>query len=336
MGKQDLWQSDYFDDKRRFADMFNGTLFCGKQVICPKELEEADSKLVHHENSGEALSVIRDKVYKWKGKHISICVLENQSYVDYRMVLRVMMEEAISYIKQQKRIFKIRQEEGDTYKNNEFLSQMKKDEKFIPVITLVLYLGKEPWDGARNLYDVLEIDEELKCLVTNYRLNLFDYHDYQDYSQFETENRYVFELLSRSQEKDKMDEIIRKYLDDYILDKESMKTLFGMLGIRADINKYKKKTEEGVKYHLCKAWDDQKESGRHEGRLEGRLEGARPFIECICKKLRKGKDVTTIAEELDAEVSIIEKIYVTAQKFAPEYDAEKVLQEGNLYMMMGI
>ena len=31
MGRKDLWQSDYFDDKERFADMINGAMFCGKK-----------------------------------------------------------------------------------------------------------------------------------------------------------------------------------------------------------------------------------------------------------------------------------------------------------------
>ena len=334
MGEKDLWQSDYFDDKKRFADMFNGSLFQGNQVIHPKELEEADSKLVHHENNGEAVSVIRDKVYKWKGQHISICVLENQSYIDYRMVFRIMLEEAVSYIKQQKRLFKIRQEEGHKFENHEFLSQMIKDEKFIPVVTLVLYLGKEPWNGARNLYDMLEIENELKPFVTNHKLNLFDYHDYSDFSRFQTENRYLFELVANANDKNKMSEIIEKNMDAYILDRESIKAIFGILGIKEDINKYKKKTEEGVKYILCKAWDDHRESGRMEGERTGRLEGERPFIECICKKLRKGKDINTIAEDMDTEVEVIQKIYETAQKFAPEYDVEKVLQARSECLLM--
>ena len=61
MGKKDLWQSDYFDDKRRFTDMFNGALK-GKQIMNAEELEEVDSKLVHHEKGGEVVNVIRDKV----------------------------------------------------------------------------------------------------------------------------------------------------------------------------------------------------------------------------------------------------------------------------------
>lgn len=46
-----------------------------------------------------------------------------------------------------------------------------------------------------------------------------------------------------------------------------------MLDINEDIDKYKKKTEKGDRYHMCKAWDDHKESGRQEGLKEGLKEG---------------------------------------------------------------
>ena len=102
MGRKDLWQVDYFNDKERFADMINGTMFHGTTIM-----------------------------------------------------------------------------------------------KFIPVITLILYLGKEEaWDGARTLYDLLKIDEELKTFVNNYKINLFDYHEEKDFSKFRTDNRFLFELLS--------------------------------------------------------------------------------------------------------------------------------------------
>ena len=58
MGKEDLWQKDYFDDKKRFADMFNGAFFKGKQVINAEELEEIDSQVVRHKESGEIVNII--------------------------------------------------------------------------------------------------------------------------------------------------------------------------------------------------------------------------------------------------------------------------------------
>ena len=46
MGQQDLYQSDFYDDKNRFADIFNGVLFDGKEVMKPEELETKDSVMV--------------------------------------------------------------------------------------------------------------------------------------------------------------------------------------------------------------------------------------------------------------------------------------------------
>lgn len=297
MGKKDLWQSDYFNDKGRFADMLNGSLFEGEQVVRKEELEEVDSSLVHHEESGNSVNVIRDKVYKWKGKYVSICILENQSYVDYRMVFRVMLEEAVNYVNQQKEAYKKCKASGYKFRSDEFLSRMRKEEKYIPVITLVLYLGKEKkWDGAKSLYEMLEIDEKLKPFVTNHKLNLYDYHNYDEFSKFQTENRFLFELLSNAKDEIRTEKIIKTYLDSENLDKEALKAILGMLDVKVDIEKYKRKTGKGVKYNMCKAWDDHMERGRQEGLQEGRQEGLQEgrqegLLEGRQEGIRKGLDV---------------------------------------------
>lgn len=48
---------------------------------------------------------------------------------------------------------------------NEFLSRMKRTDKFSPVITIVIYYGEEPWDGARSLHEMLNIPNEFKKYV---------------------------------------------------------------------------------------------------------------------------------------------------------------------------
>ena len=90
MGKKDLYQSDFYENHKRFSDVFNGVLFGGQEVMKPEELEEADSVMVSLAKDGGRKKIICDKVRKWKGKYVSIMVLENQSYVDYQMVLRAM------------------------------------------------------------------------------------------------------------------------------------------------------------------------------------------------------------------------------------------------------
>lgn len=73
--------------------------------------------------------------------------------------------------------------------------------------------------------------------------------------------------------------------------------------------------------------EDEYEYGFENGYEEGREEGRRRYlIEGICKKLRKGKKIETIAEELDEDISIIKGVYEIAQKFAPKYDIEEILK----------
>ena len=40
MGKMDVLLKSYLGDARRYADLWNGGLFCGRQIVKAEELEE--------------------------------------------------------------------------------------------------------------------------------------------------------------------------------------------------------------------------------------------------------------------------------------------------------
>ena len=44
MGKDAICMEEFLQDKERFADLFNGSLFLGKKVILPEELLSASEK----------------------------------------------------------------------------------------------------------------------------------------------------------------------------------------------------------------------------------------------------------------------------------------------------
>ena len=51
------------------------------------------------------------------------------------------------------------------------LSPLKKEDRLVPVITLVLYMGEDPWNAAKRLHDLLdfsEIPHELRDYVPDY------------------------------------------------------------------------------------------------------------------------------------------------------------------------
>ena len=58
-----------------------------------------------------------------------------------------------------------------------------------------------------------------------------------------------------------------------------------------------------------------------------REEGAEEkVLSQICRKLRKGKSLEQIADELEEDISDIEPLYEVAQTFAPNYNEEQVFE----------
>lgn len=71
-----------------------------------------------------------------------------------------------------------------------------------------------------------------------------------------------------------------------------------------------------------------REFGRKEGMVAGITAGAdQKLITLICRKLKKQKEVATIADELEEDIETVENICKVAEKFAPEYDVEQIYKE---------
>ena len=70
------------------------------------------------------------------------------------------------------------------------------------------------------------------------------------------------------------------------------------------------------RFEVCKAFADYK--------LEGKLEEKQEhFIMLVCKKLQKNKPAEIIAEEVEEELSDVERI-IAAQKQVGSYDVEEI------------
>ena len=68
MGTKDIETAIFFDDDRRYADLLNGYIFDGKQVIMEKQLYSQDTR-----ETGNHKKTVG--VYK-KGKRYSVSVME--------------------------------------------------------------------------------------------------------------------------------------------------------------------------------------------------------------------------------------------------------------------
>ena len=325
MGKIDEYQFDYLDDNCRFADQVNGALFHGRQIVKPDELEPADAQTVYlgkEAGTRENFKAIVDKTRIWKDRLIHILAIENQTYVDYHMILRNMLSESLSYQRQWKQK-KARHQTAHDLKagTDEFLSGMTSNEKFIPVITLVVYCGTEhPWNGARCLHDLLELDDETRKFVTNYRLNLYDCHEHDTFDEYHTGLRQLFEVVRYGSNKEELRKVMQENKESYSsMDSETKELLEVVAKIRIG-EEYEIMESEEKKYNMCKAFLDMKLEGVQEGRIEGRQEY---LVRGVCIKLQKNKSAETIADELEEDLSEIEKV-IAAQRLVGNYDVEQI------------
>lgn len=110
----------------------------------------------------------------------------------------------------------------------------------------------------------------------------------------------------------------------------------------AQINKEEKRQMEAVLYALaCKFlekqdFDEVKEEFSvtilgeliwNDGVVKGEVKGRKlNLIEMICRKLKKGKLASQIAEELDEDLEETERICAAAGQCAPEYNSERIYQ----------
>ena len=126
---------------------------------------------------------------------------------------------------------------------------------------------------------MLQMDEQVKPFVNDFKLNLFDYHDSTDFSRFQTENRLLFEMLSCQKDKEKMKEVLRRHSADGMVDKESAKAILGIINEKVNLKAIMKKDEHDREvYDMCQAFEDYKEEGREEGAFEMALENAKNLM----------------------------------------------------------
>lgn len=165
MGSKDTATIRYMRQNPVFADAFNYFLFGGAPVIDPGQLEEMDTRELAvpyggEEGVGQPVQRTRDilKVLTAKtDQHMAYLLLgiENQSRIHYAMPVRSLLYDALQYTKQVEEAAASHRKSGD-YKGageDDFLSGFMKDDRLLPVVTLVIYFGKECWDGPLSLHE---------------------------------------------------------------------------------------------------------------------------------------------------------------------------------------
>ena len=279
--KPDIIVKNYWRNKEQFADFFNAVLFDGKQVIKPKELEDLDteeSSVLEHKEYAESIGASRDTVKIRKkstvyGVEFVILGMEGQEHIHYAM--RVMGYDYAAYQKQYV-------DNAAKYKTakslteEEYLSKMKKDDRLVPVITVVVYYGEKPWDGAVSLHGMLHISEEMKPFVNDYRMHLVEARK-NDLKLHNINNRDLFNLLGilldRNGKLQETRDRAINYAREHRVEKTVIMTAAGAANCKIDYNKIARKGDAD----MCTVFEETRREGIAEGEAKGIIETGYEF-----------------------------------------------------------
>ena len=272
MGKIDIGTNEFLREPARVADLLNGFVYHGEERVKPDEGHELRSVLNRREAQGQGSvqTVTADVVTKvGKDMHAMIVVLENQTEIHYAMPVRMMNLEAMGYHSQWRQAAKAHAK-GKDLRGVEYLSGFAKGEKMEPVLPIVLYFGKEAWDGPRNLRDMIDLEgypQEIREFITDYPMHLIEVRRYEEYENFRTDLREVFGFLQRAEDKDRL----REYLEANEEKFENLSTdaydMISVMGHSKELQEIREKyhKEKGGRSNMCQAIKDMIEDGRQEG-----------------------------------------------------------------------
>ena len=203
----DVLLKEFWRNNERFADLFNTFLFNSEMILQPDCLQELDtdvSSVIELKGHTQTISRMRDLVKKTcNGMDFVICGIENQNKVDYSMPLRNMVYDALGYLKEYHEINKRFKRKDRKKTSEEFLSGMGKDDRFHPIITIVIYYGDREWDGPYSLSDMMiEVPAGIKEIFSNYEMNLLQVKNSEEYRFANDDVETVFQISRKIYEKD--------------------------------------------------------------------------------------------------------------------------------------
>ena len=308
MGVKDQGLQEYLRDNERFADLVNGTLFAGKQIIEASYLKEVQRKKrvscqlqtigssTHKRKSSDENGVKfiylereRDflRLYDKPGCRV-LLACEAESRANYEMPVRCFTYDGVEYTDQLK-----------SRKRNRKRGKHRKRRPLVPVFHQVLYLGEERWQSKKKLQEMMEIPEEVgefSSLLPEYDICMADIHE-QNPQLFHTEWRDIFSLMSHSRKKEEL----KKYIEDNKIEiqKLSLETRWFL----------------AILLEQCKAWDgamqmyadEAREATRKEMKKEMRKRENEKSRRQVFRMFSKGYPQTEIADVLEIPLKTVKR-----------------------------
>ncbi|OKZ53574.1 MAG: transposase [Clostridiales bacterium 41_21_two_genomes] len=319
MGKADVNVNIWLSEKNRFANLFNGVIYGGENVILPEDLEEVNPvssvNVKNRVGKTKSMKKYRDIIMRWKNQATLVLLAnEAQDKIHYAMPHKVMLYDGMDYETQIRNNWerftegqRQAKKTGQTLEHltaGEYLSRFRRTDRLTPIISLVFYYGSEPWDGPVDLYDMFRLEgtEKEKAILEkylpNYRINLVDAERLEETERFSEDLQVILTMLKYRKDKDGL----RNYVNEnkQFFQKVDHETSQAMKAF--------------LKINMCEAIQEMYDDGVRDGMQQGIQQGRDDLLkEKVKRKLQKQKSLEQIADELEEDVRVIRKIIKEVQ-----------------------
>lgn len=340
MGKTDGISRQYLKQNEVFADIVNLMEFAGRDVITPDMLREMDTAkqraIVKAADRGREASVVqryRDvlksvhrKSDGLKAPHVGelqdhqenvyvIIGVEEQTGIHYGAPVKAMLYDALNYSEQIDVLAREHRANRDKAGSSDFLSGLHKEDRLVPVKTLFVYFGTEPWDGPRSLHDMLDfrgMSREQSETFPDYPIRILEPSKLteEQLAGMHSDLGLVLGFIKYAKDKDKLKEYVRERTGFRQLSQEAAALICQICSVDIGMESERGKGEQD----MCKAIEDMKEDARQEGKLAS-------IIALVCRKLKKGMQADVIAELLEEDYGLIQKICEAAESCGVDDEA---------------
>ena len=319
MGSKEEPMITYYEDARHFAWLVNGWIYHGNGGIEPAQIKPKNIRLTGRTGKGKAARTrtrYRDISKTIENATIFLIIgAEFQSFVDYSMPVRVMDYDSLEYKDQIQAIHTIRKNEAIASGRapGVDLSPLKKEDRLVPVITLVLYMGEDPWNAAKRLHDLLdfsEIPHELRDYVPDYPIHVLDVCHTADERllEFPKDLASMFLMIKYQKDFKTLQSVLQSIPELDTVEQETFDTAWNFLDKR--MLKFKDKAQNAKgEVNMCVAVDQMLEEGKKQGHERGLSEGRsleKEFL--ILKMLKNNLSIDQIAAITDKTADEIQAI----------------------------
>lgn len=217
------------------------------------------------------------------------------AYEDFIIILAISYMVSVKGTRNGKKSTRFKSRHG--MEEDEYLSRMKKTDKLVPVITIVVYYGGKPWDGAKSLHEMLEIPEDMRPFVNDYKILLVEARE--NHLIFHSKNNIAFFhlmklILDEKLTKNKAKEKVIDYAREHNVDKTVIMTIAGATKCKIDYDALSKKGD----FDMCTLFDRIARESETVGILKGE---AKAIIEL---GLEFGLNETDILERLQRKLNL--------------------------------